>query len=440
MADNKKTTRPSDPTAGGSPSIGASNTDAEILLAVPDDGVRGQAEQILAAAGYWNVTSVADPSEAAAALNAAVPDILLIAADIGDSGRPALVDQLETQRNALTPSIIFLTPDGGAESRAKILERGGDDYLLTPLDPIDMVARLRAHATLRLLKREATTEKNRLESLIAHRTGRLNDALELLRETEKRLSTELKEVRTENRERIDYFAETHHELRTPLNAICGMSDAMQLETFGPLGSDKYKEYASNIHQAGQHLLGIIDSRLDLSRIEAGEDPLEIEPVQVTAVIQDTVDMLCGMAEKAKVALNVDVDPNLPVIQSDKRKMRQVMLNLVSNAIKFTPENGRVTLKAKRNEEKGVLVLVVSDTGIGMTAEDLHEVMKPYKRVPGDHRDNDGGTGLGLPIARKLVELLGGTFEMRSKPGRGTSVQIELPISVRGNAPTPEPVG
>ena len=440
MADKHETSHAGHAAAGAPAANGVPYSDAGILLVQPDDRARDQAERVLAAAGYWNVTGLADPSKINAALDATAPDILLVAADACVGAGNTLLEGLRKKPQDRRPSIIFMTHEADTESQSAVLERGGDDYVTLPLDPVELVARLRAHATLRLSARTAREEKDRLETLLSRRTDRLNNALDLLRETEKRLHRELDAAHTENKERIDYFAETHHELRTPLNAICGMSDAMQLATFGPLGNPKYQEYAGNIYQAGQHLLGIIDSRLELSRIEAGAEELEIEPVEVTAVLQETVDMLGSMAEEANVALNVDIEPNLPVIQSDKRKMRQVMVNMVSNAIKFTPKNGRVTLKAKRNEKKGVLVLVVSDTGIGMTPEDLHEVMKPYKRVPGDHREQDDGTGLGLPIARKLVELLGGSFDMRSKPGRGTSIQIELPMAVAGHAPPVEAVG
>ncbi len=277
------------------------------------------------------------------------------------------------------------------------------------------------------------TERTAMEDIIAKRTNRLNKALDLLRDAEKRLEAELSQAKSETRERIDYFAETQHELRTPLNAICGMSDAMRKEIFGAIDNPKYKDYANNIYQSGQHLLSIIDSRLELSRIEAGADPLEIEEVNISGVIEETTEMLGRIAEKADVELRLDIEPNLPIIQTDRRKLRQVLVNLVSNAIKFTPEKGRVTLSVKRNAQKGVLVLVVSDTGIGMSANDMRDVVKPYRRVSGDRRSGERGTGLGLSIVHKLVETLGATIEIESAPGRGTSVKIEIPMTVPGKS-------
>ena len=297
-----------------------------------------------------------------------------------------------------------------------------------PLVPAIFLHRVESQARLLAAEHEARA----LHSVIDRRTKRMNTALNLLRATEKRLTDELNSVHGENRARIDYFAETNHELRTPLNAICGMSDAIRLETFGPVGIEKYKEYANNIHQAGQHLLGIMDNRLSMSRIEAGAEAVNVEEVNVGSVIEETSKMLETVAGNAGVALDVNIEPDLPIIEADKGKLRQVMVNLLTNAIKYTPPKGRVLLTAKRNEEKGVLVLVVSDTGIGMTAEDLHSVMQPYHRIP---RGDEEGSGLGLPIAKKLVEMMGGAIELRSLKGRGTSVQIELPMTSAGKAST-----
>jgi signal transduction histidine kinase len=144
-------------------------------------------------------------------------------------------------------------------------------------------------------------------------------------------------------------------------------------------------------------------------------------------------MLGRIADKANVTLNLDIEPNLPVIETDRRKLRQVLVNLVSNAIKFTPEKGRVTLAVKRNAQKGVLVLVISDTGIGMSASDMRDVMKPYRRLSGDRRSGERGTGLGLTIVHKLVATLGATISIDSTPGHGTSVKIELPMAVPGHS-------
>ena len=399
--------------------------DAHILLAGADGAVLEEAGDVLRNAGFGHVVSGSETEALRRVLHAEAPDVIV--ASIGADLERGLkfLEELKNAPPDRSAPVLLLTDGASAAAHETALDRGAADFMALPYDKIDFTNRVRTHV-----------QRHRLQALLDRRTNRLNEALNLLRETEKRLTAELAEVRTENRERIDYFAETHHELRTPLNAICGMSDAMQRQMFGPIGDERYQDYANNIYQAGRHMLGIIDSRLNLSRIEAGAETLEIEDVDVGSVIAETTEMLGELAEKAKIRFEVDIEPDLPVIETDKRKLRQILVNLVSNAIKYTPENGRVMLNAKKNEQKGVMVLVVSDTGIGMTAENLHEVMQPYKRLPSAAKDEDGGTGLGLPIARKLVELLGGEMEMRSAPNRGTSVKIELPLLAPGHA-TPQ---
>ena len=402
---------------------GASWRDAHILLAGEDGAVLEEAGDVLRNAGFFHVVTASETETLRRVLHAEAPDVIVSSMGADLQRGLKFLEELQNAPTNRSAPVLLLTDGASATAHETALDQGAADFLSLPYDKIDFTNRVRTHI-----------KRHRLQALLDRRTDRLNEALNLLRETEKRLTAELAEVRTENRERIDYFAETHHELRTPLNAICGMSDAMQRQMFGPLGDERYRGYANNIYQAGRHMLGIIDGRLNLSRIEAGAEKLEIDDVDIRSVIAETTEMLGELAGQAKIRFEVDIEPDLPIIETDKRKLRQILVNLVSNAIKYTPENGRVMLNAKKNEQKGVMVLVVSDTGIGMTAENLHEVMRPYKRLPGAAKDEDGGTGLGLPIARKLVELLGGEMEMRSAPNRGTSIKIELPLLAPGHAP------
>jgi len=422
MAKNDDTEQPARSVANGTPASGVRTANAAVLIVDPTDSVGPEAKEILQKAGFQSITVAADTKAALSEIASTPPSIVLSIPGDANADGLALIAGLKDGGDQYSGPILFFTNAPNHAAHRELLSYAGTDFVSLPLDPVELIARVQSHA--------------RLQTKLDRRTKRLDSALALLKETEKRLTGELDTVRTENRDRIDYFAETHHELRTPLNAICGMSDAMRQESFGPMPDGKYKEYASNIFEAGQHLLSIIDARLDLTRIEVGAEPLEIEDVSVNSVIEETTEMLGQLAVDANINLEIDIEPDLPVIETDKRKLRQVLVNLVSNAIKYTPENGRVMMSAKRAEKDGVLVLVVSDTGIGMTAENLHEVMKPYKRGTHDQK----GTGLGLPIARKLIELLGGEIDLRSAPGRGTSVRIELPTSIPGQSPPKEAVG
>lgn len=412
--------------AGGRlPSEADVRDQAVVLVCEPDEALRASIVELLRTSGFGAVVGAADLDDSASQCRATPPDVALTRET--DDGA-AVAGALRRLNPEGTVSVIHLYTAADREDRPARLEHA-DDILSLDRDLEALPHRVLTHATLRLLQRTLVTEHAAMEELIETRTERLNVALGLLREAEKRLQTELSDAKSENRNRMDYFAETQHEMRTPLNAICGMSDAIRKEMFGTIENPKYKEYADNIFQSGQHLLSIIDGRLELSRIEAGAEPLEIEEVEVGAVIKETTEMLGRIAEKANVALDVDIAPDLPVIETDRRKLRQVLVNLVSNAIKFTPEQGRVQLSVKRNAKKGVLVLVVSDTGIGMSPTDVRDAMKPYHRLSGDRRSGERGTGLGLTIVRKLVETLGATIEIQSKPGQGTSVKIELPMSI-----------
>jgi signal transduction histidine kinase len=400
--------------------------EAAILVCEPESGLRSRIEDLLRAAGFSCVVTADEIAAAAGACAETPPDIVLLRVPSAD----AMDEALAASVRALNPdgaiSIMLLVADDTPVVGASLLAQGLDCVSVErELDLLPL--RTLVHANLRVVERTLKTRQNALEEVIEKRTSRLNKALDLLKEAEKRLETELSVAKSETRDRTDYFAETQHELRTPLNAICGMSDAIRAEMFGAFDNPKYKEYAENIYKSGQHLLSIIDGRLEMSRIEAGADPLEVEDVDVGNVIDETTEMLSRIADEAKVNLNIDVEPDLPIIATDRRKLRQVLVNLVSNAIKFTPENGNVTMSVKKNAKKGVLVLVVSDTGIGMSSTDVRDAMKPYRRMSGDRRSGERGSGLGLTIVRKLVETLGATIQIQSTPGKGTSIKIELPM-------------
>jgi len=405
---------------------------AGILVCEPDSGLRSRIEDLLRAAGFACVTGSYGVDGAAEQCADSPPDVILLRVQSADG----MDDVLAASVKALNPdneiSVIFLVADDTPVVAAPLLALGLD--CLSVERELEMLPlRTLTHASLRVVERTLRAEQSALEDVIEKRTNRLNKALELLTEAEKRLESELSVAKSETRDRIDYFAETQHELRTPLNAICGMSDAIRAEMFGVIDNPKYKEYAENIFKSGQHLLSIIDGRLEMARIEAGAEPLEVEDVDVGSVIEETTEMLGRIAEKAKVNLSIDVEPDLPIIATDRRKLRQVLVNLVSNAIKFTPENGNVSMSVKKNAKKGVLVLVVSDTGIGMSSTDVRDAMKPYRRMSGDRRSGERGSGLGLTIVRKLVETLGATIQIQSTPGKGTSITIELPMEAPDGA-------
>jgi two-component system cell cycle sensor histidine kinase PleC len=229
-----------------------------------------------------------------------------------------------------------------------------------------------------------------------------------------------------------FLATMSHELRTPLNAILGFSEVMKGEVFGPHASDSYREYSADIHASGQHLLNLINEILDLSRIEAGRYELNEEALALGHVIEDCTHMMNLRARAKGQAIRVTVDETLPQIWADERAVRQIVLNILSNAIKFTPQGGEIQVKAGWTSSGGQY-LAVKDTGPGIPEEEIPIVMSSFGRGTWAIKTAEQGSGLGLPIVKGLVDLHKGGFQLRSKPREGTEVIVTFPASRVMNA-------
>ncbi|HEY2357819.1 MAG TPA: ATP-binding protein [Phenylobacterium sp.] len=241
---------------------------------------------------------------------------------------------------------------------------------------------------------------------------------------------EAEKVRAEgaNQAKSEFLANMSHELRTPLNAINGFSEMMTTEMYGPLGDARYRDYARDILSSGQHLLALINDILDMSKIEAGKMNLRFEPVALEDVAEDALRLVRNRAEAAGLALRLDFS-ELPEVEADYRAIKQVLLNLLSNAIKFTPRGGMVTVRAERRDDPlGERVRIsVQDTGIGIPADDLARLARPFEQIESQHAKTQQGTGLGLALTKSLVEMHGGLLDLRSAPGHGTSATFSLPV-------------
>ncbi len=222
-----------------------------------------------------------------------------------------------------------------------------------------------------------------------------------------------------------FLATVSHELRTPLNAIIGFSEMMATDTTGLLGPEKRQEYAKIIHASGHHLLDVVNTLLDVSKIESGAMTIEQEPLDLAAMAQDCCALMALRAEEGGIALERVIGPALPSLLGDRRALKQVVINLLSNAVKFTPAGGRVTLAVVRDGE--VIDLSVSDTGIGIAAADLPRLGDPFFQAKGSYDRVYEGTGLGLSVVRGLVGLHGGKLTVESAPGIGTRVCVRLPV-------------
>jgi signal transduction histidine kinase len=244
------------------------------------------------------------------------------------------------------------------------------------------------------------------------------------------MSNELRVARDDaqaaNKAKTEFLANITHELRTPLVGILGFSEIMESEKLGPMGSARYREYAGDINQSGQHLLALINNLLDLSKIEAGKEELFESEIDVGDIIAGTVRLLHTHIEESHVAIECNVQSDMPRLVADQGKVKQILINLLGNAIKFTGEGSKVVVKAWARQDSGC-VIQIADTGIGIAPQDIPKALAQFGQVDGVYNRRYEGTGLGLPLAKSLVELHGGVLDLQSEVGVGTTVTIRFPV-------------
>lgn len=228
-----------------------------------------------------------------------------------------------------------------------------------------------------------------------------------------------------NRAKSEFLANMSHELRTPLNAIIGFSEILKSQAFGPLGHENYKGYATDVHSAGEHLLQVINDILDVAKIEAGQMKLAEQNVNLMNVISTCFRMLSVRADQASVVLVHQIDANLPCIYADETRIKQILVNLISNAVKFTGTGGQITVKASLNQDGGV-VIKVEDNGIGISEEDIPMVLSRFGQVQTTYARSNEGTGLGLTLVQLIADLHGGIFTLESELGKGTTCTVSFP--------------
>ena len=335
------------------------------------------------------------------------------------------LDATETSRDLAfcahaitTPSELFVVGDASRD------QRFSDNPLVTA-DP-----RIRFYAGAPL----TTTSGNAMGTLcVIDRVPRELDPRQLealgalarmvVAQLELRRATEIAE--TADRNKMLFLATMSHEIRTPLNAILGLSDLIAMETFGPVGDPRYCEYAGDINASGEHLLELMNDILDLSRIEAQELTLDETVVDLACPIDAVIRMVANRASEKEIELTHEVAGDLPEIVADERRIRQVLLNLVTNAIKFTPRGGDVAVVASIAGDGGVEI-AVTDNGIGMSAAEIQTALAPFGQIANEVT-TDVGSGLGLPISKRLIEGHQGVLELRSEPGSGTTAIVRLPV-------------
>ncbi len=246
--------------------------------------------------------------------------------------------------------------------------------------------------------------------------------------TRKRVEANLRQAKEEaelaSRTKTEFLANISHELRTPLNAIIGFAEILSSQIFGQLGDQRYVSYAADIRDSGQHLLNLINDVLDVSKIEFGKLELTEESVDLAAVLESCMRLMRDRAESAGLELRAELPQELPLLQGDARRLKQILLNLMSNAVKFTPAGGQVVVRATVAPDG--LSIEVADTGIGIAPNDLEKALRPFGQIDSRMARRYQGSGLGLPLTKSMIELHGGRLTLESAVGRGTTATVWLP--------------
>jgi len=372
------------------------------LLIVEDDGDFAESlADMLVPRGFKPV--IAGTPEAAVAIMAGAPGenpppVALIDLRLGTTSGIDLLSRLRNDRPELIG--VLMTAELDTHTAVAALRRGAYDYFDKSVDPQSLFAVL----------------------------DRCFDRVDLLRDREtayQALRLAKDEAEAANQAKSGFLATMSHELRTPLNAIIGFSEMMLREVLGSLGNEQYRAYVGDIHASGTHLLQIINDILDLSKAEAGKIDLSEEVFDLRDIMRSVGQLTAGRVHAAELTQDIDFPDELPPLCGDERKTKQVLLNLITNSVKFTPAGGAITISARWNLQRG-LAVTVADTGIGIPEEDLERVLKPFEQVDSSLSRQHQGTGLGLPLVKAIMELHGGRLELKSELGVGTEVTVIFP--------------
>lgn len=383
------------------------------LLFVDDDPILREFAMVHLASEKGRVSVAADGEDALTHIRAHGADLVLLDLEMPRLDGFGVLEALRADEATRRLPVIVITGREDVVAIDRAFAKGASSFIVKPINwrLLNYQIRFvdRAHrAERQLLDRIAEVELTKRE---LERTS--SELLEASRGAEK--ASEAKS---------QFLAAISHELRTPLNAVIGFADMLNAQALGPLGNERYLRYAQDIRDSGTHLLAMINDILELSRMDADQATLHEEEFAAADVIDEALRMVEPQAEAAGLSLSTNIAALLPKLKADRRLVRQVLVNILANAVRFTPGGGAVSVHGFARGAD--LCLEVRDTGIGIAAADIPKALERFSQVDGRLARKYDGAGLGLPMAKQFMELHGGTLELASTPGKGTQVRIAFP--------------
>lgn len=399
----------------------------ERILIVEDEPITAMNEQqIIESLGY-SVTAIANTGEQAiASANEDRPDLVMMDINLG-AGMDGIETATEIRLRYRIP-VIFVTAHGDQKilDRAKKSEPFG--YVLKPFSKEEIAVSIEIAVHKHRIEIQLYESEEKLRMKVAELVDaneRIEEQAANLADLADHLSIARDEAVASSHAKSTFLANMSHELRTPLNAILGFSEMMNIEAMGPLDNTHYQGYVKDIHGAGKHLLDVINDLLDISKIESGSQELEEKQLDLRVEIDNAIKLVKGRAENQGVKVSASIPTALPKLLADELRLKQILLNLLTNAIKFTPEQGQVSIDAMLSDEQAIMIKVI-DTGIGIAADDIPKVFEPFSQIESILQCDQEGTGLGVPLTKSLAKLHGGNLEIESEIGKGTTVIVSFP--------------